>query len=73
MKLPKYHDADICKDQILSDNTNKSGIYKWTNKINGKQYIGSSINLSKRFQFYYSNSSIKALLKRSKAIYVVHY
>jgi len=27
--LPKYNNADICKDQILSENKNKSGIYKW--------------------------------------------
>jgi len=67
MKFPKYHNADICKAKILSDNQNKSGIYKWKNKINGKQYIGSSINLSKRLQFYYSNSSRKALLKRSQS------
>jgi len=29
-----------------------SGIYKWTNKINGKIYVGQSINLYRRFEFY---------------------
>jgi hypothetical protein len=27
MKLLKYHNADICKAQILSDNKNKSGSF----------------------------------------------
>jgi len=67
MKLPKYNNADICKDQILSDNKNKAGIYKWKNKINNKCYIGSSENLSCRLSFYYSNSSMESLLKRSKS------
>ena len=43
MKLPKYNNADTCKAQILSENTNKSGIYMWTNSINGKRYLGSEL------------------------------
>jgi len=49
-----YSNADIDKVQILSDNQNKSGIYLWINSINGKQYIGSSINLSNRFRQYFN-------------------
>jgi hypothetical protein len=67
MKLPKYHNADICKDQILSDNKNKSGIYMWKNTLNGKCYIGSAEDLSCRLSFYYSNLSMKSLLLRSKS------
>ena len=33
-----------------------SVIYKWTNLINNKTYIGSSINLSKRFVKYYDDN-----------------
>jgi hypothetical protein len=33
---------------IFKDNNNKSGIYMLTNKMNGKQYVGSSVNLNKR-------------------------
>jgi hypothetical protein len=36
-----YENADIQQDQILSENRGKAGIYKWTNKIHGKTYIGS--------------------------------
>ena len=67
MKFPKYNNADICKDQILSDNKNKSGIYMWKNKINGKRYIGSSENLSNRLLFYYSPSKINSVLQQSKS------
>src|SRR5436853_6264428 len=54
MKFPKYNNADICKDQILSDNKNKSGIYMFTNKKNKKKYIGSSDNLRRRFMQYFN-------------------
>jgi len=62
-----YPNSNTSKAQILSDNKNKSGVYKWKNKINDKCYIGSSENLSCRLPFYYSNSSMESLLKRSKS------
>jgi len=49
-----YSNAEADKAQILNDNQNKSGIYMWTNIINGKQYIGSSINLRIRFLQYFN-------------------
>ena len=67
MKLPKYNNADICKDQILSDNKNKAGIYMWTNSKNGKCYIGSAVDLSNRLKFYYSKLSMENYLKNSKS------
>jgi len=47
-----YPNSDTCKEEILSENKNKSGIYMWTNNINPKIYIGSSENLRARFQQY---------------------
>ena len=57
----------------MKENRRLSGIYKWTNKLNGKSYIGSSVNLSKRLSNYYNYTFIskpqhnmliyKALLK----------
>ena len=32
-----YPNSETSKAKILLENTNKSGIYKWTNLINGKQ------------------------------------
>ena len=46
------------KGKILSDNQNKSGLYMWTNRINGKQYIGSSIDLRNRFYQYFNTNNI---------------
>jgi len=61
-----YPNSDACKEKILSDNKNKSGIYKWENKINGKRYIGSSENLNRRFREYFN---INYLLK-NKSMYI---
>jgi hypothetical protein len=53
-----YSNADTLKEAILNENKSKSGIYRFTNTINGKSYIGSSVNLRKRFNHYYSGSSL---------------
>ena len=48
-----------------------SGIYKFTNKLNGKIYIGSSKNLAKRFSQYFNISyisTVKNKLTISRAI-----
>jgi len=57
-----YHNADTQKLQILNENNYKSGVYRWINKETGKSYVGSAINLSKRFYIYYSRLSIKRIL-----------
>ena len=68
----KSRPTDVQKLEIMKDNKGKSGIYRWTNPLNGKTYIGSAKDLNKRFRNYYSfsylsrhNSSLiyKALLK----------
>jgi hypothetical protein len=42
------------KDLIFKENKGKAGVYLLTNQINGKTYIGSGVNLSKRLSYYYS-------------------
>lgn len=55
--IEKYYDNyEIMKQTILNDNKNKSGIYRWTNKITGDMYIGQSINLYTRITRYYSKA-----------------
>jgi group I intron endonuclease len=66
-----YKNADLDKPLVIKENKGKSGIYRWTNLVNGKSYIGSSVNLGLRFTNYYTYSFLsgtdmviyKALLK----------
>jgi len=51
-----YTDSKAQKLSIIQDNKFKSGVYRWTNNINGKSYIGSSKNLGPRLQQYYGKS-----------------
>ena len=44
----------------MKNSKNKSGIYMWTNKLNGKKYIGSSVHLKRRFTEYFN---IKRLIR----------
>lgn len=53
-----YNDLISQKLQILKENKNKSGVYKFTNLINDHFYVGSSVNLSKRFSNYFNVSYI---------------
>ena len=56
-----YSNIESEKSSIYASNRNKSGIYLWRNKINGKTYIGSSANLTKRLKNYFNESYITRL------------
>lgn len=62
-----YTDPENQKESILNDNRNKAGVYRWTNKENGKIYIGSSINLANRLNQYYGKR-----LKSLKTISLIY-
>lgn len=49
-----YHNSELDKAQIFRDNKDKPAIYRWTNNINHKTYIGSSANLTVRLYKYFS-------------------
>lgn len=49
-----YDNADIYMLKAVKDNKNKSGVYRWVNKVNGKSYVGSSVNPAIRFKNYRS-------------------
>jgi hypothetical protein len=49
-----YANSDVLKVRILKDNRNKSGIYMWTNLVNKKRYVGSSVDLKRRFLEYFN-------------------
>nr|YP_007507046.1 GIY endonuclease [Ceratocystis cacaofunesta]YP_009704185.1 GIY endonuclease [Ceratocystis fimbriata]YP_009710337.1 GIY endonuclease [Ceratocystis albifundus]AFO38102.1 GIY endonuclease [Ceratocystis cacaofunesta]QEN73748.1 GIY endonuclease [Ceratocystis fimbriata]QFX74839.1 GIY endonuclease [Ceratocystis albifundus] len=49
----------MMQKSIIKDNDNKSGIYKWTNKLTNDIYIGQSINLGRRFIRYFNISYLQ--------------
>lgn len=44
--------------RLASLNRDKSGIYLWTNKINNKAYLGSSVYLSKIYLKYFNGNAL---------------
>jgi len=49
-----YANGGDLEKVIKKENRGKSGIYRWKNLITGESYIGSSVQLSKRFSQYFS-------------------
>ena len=70
--LPNGHKEflDLLKSEgtIRTSFLDKRGLYLWTNKINGNQYVGSSMNLSSRLSDYFTNSYLKHQSTRGSAI-----
>lgn len=62
-----YPNALLQKESVLTENRGKSGVYLWTNKENGKSYIGSAVDLGRRFSEYYSKKFLVKSLTRGKS------
>lgn len=60
-----YLDINLKSKQIKKENKGKSGVYRFTNKENGKSYVGSSSNLSKRFSDYFNVNRLAKYAKTS--------
>lgn len=56
-----YNNMDLDKFHAIEDNRGKSGIYRMTNLTSNKIYIGSSIDLGRRFTSYYNINRIERL------------
>lgn len=56
--IAMYANADTNRTSIINENRGKSGIYRWTNLINNKSYIGSSVNLTNRFYDYFNTKKL---------------
>lgn len=64
------YNASRDKSKIYEENRRKSGVYHLINIINSKSYVGSSVDLSRRFRIYYSLNSIERKLNKGlSAIY----
>jgi len=58
-----YSNAYLLKLEILNENRDKSGIYMWKNNNSKKFYIGSSVDLKRRFTSYFN---LNYLVKESR-------
>jgi len=67
LACPIYKNIDLEKSKILLDNKGLSGIYLLSNLIDGKKYVGSAIDLSKRLSFYFSESKMNCALQQGKS------
>lgn len=47
------------KIDVLKENKNKSGIYRWVNKITKESYVGSSSNITERLRKYYCKNYLE--------------
>jgi group I intron endonuclease len=48
-----YKNAKINKSLIFKDNKDKAFVYRWINKLNGKEYLGSTSSAKRRLNTYY--------------------
>lgn len=62
-----FLNADADKLDILNYVKGKAGIYSWVNNLNGKKYVGSSVDLRRRLLEYYNVNRI--LNEKSMPIY----
>ena len=61
--IKHYSNAELLKSEILKDSRDKSGVYMWKNNLNGQFYIGSSVDLKRRFTSYFN---LNYLIKESR-------
>lgn len=63
-----YDNGELMKNQIIQDNLGKSGVYCWVNNQTGDYYIGSSVDLGRRFKEYFSIAYLTNTLNRGNSI-----
>lgn len=67
--MPKFYLDLNDKNTIYSEN-NRSGVYRWTNKISGASYIGSCRNFTRRLRDYLSLKYLeKEVIKKQSIMY----
>lgn len=63
-----YPNAYQDKVRIITENRSKSGVYRLTNRVNGKTYIGSSSNLGRRLLYYFYRRSLEIEIKKNNSM-----
>ena len=61
-----YKNAKNNKSLIFKDNKDKAFVYRWINKLNGKEYLGSTSSAKRRLNTYYD---LKTLSEVNMPIY----
>jgi group I intron endonuclease len=64
----KFDNLAESEGQIRTSFSNQRGVYLWTNKLNGHQYVGSATDLSTRLSSYFTQSYLRAQTARGSAI-----
>lgn len=57
--VKSYSNSLLEKKFVFENNNKKAGIYRWTNKLKAKSYIGSGVDLTKRLRYYYNLKELK--------------
>jgi len=60
-----YPYPDLMKEFIIETNTGKAGIYMWTHNKSRYRYVGSSVNLGRRFYDYFRKTYLESTQGRS--------
>jgi group I intron endonuclease len=68
MIYANFHELEV-RSKIASDLNHKSGIYCFRHNSSGKMYIGSSVNLNRRFYAHYSNNPSNVKLQAAFSKY----
>jgi hypothetical protein len=58
ISVKSYTNALTSKKEIIKENQDKVGIYRWVNLSSGMTYLGSSVNLGNRFEMYFNHKFI---------------
>lgn len=67
--LSKKTYLDLTETKVIfHENKGKSGVYRFVNLVNGRTYIGSSADLTRRFRDYLSVVWLNKELQRNKSI-----
>lgn len=57
-RILQFANAERDRLDILKAVKGKSGIYLWSNNLNGKKYVGSSVNLHRRVLEYFNTTRL---------------
>jgi len=60
-----YEDSEFQKEQIITENRGASGVYSWLHRTSKRRYIGSSVDITRRFLEYFSQASLTKSKGRS--------